>query len=42
MYSSNVQVDQTDRRMVIHNIGSGVQLQDVLFEFEIIEHFRYF
>ncbi len=30
------------RPLVVHNIGAGVQLEDVLFTYEIIGHFRYF
>jgi uncharacterized protein YijF (DUF1287 family) len=27
---------------VLHNIGSGPQIEDVLFNWKIIGHFRYF
>jgi uncharacterized protein YijF (DUF1287 family) len=30
------------RRMVIHNIGGGAQMEDVLFAYEITGHARYF
>jgi hypothetical protein len=29
------------RPLVIHNIGAGAQLEDVLFEFEVTGHYRY-
>ncbi len=31
----------TDRHMIVHNIGDGAQLEDILFEFPITGHFRY-
>lgn len=30
------------RPLVVHNIGAGAQLEDVLFAFEITGHYRYF
>ncbi len=30
------------RPLVIHNIGAGAQLEDVLFQWKINGHFRYF
>jgi uncharacterized protein YijF (DUF1287 family) len=27
---------------VIHNIGAGAHMEDCLFDFEIIGHYRYF
>jgi hypothetical protein len=33
---------QTGRYMVVHNIGSGPQMEDVLFNWKITGHFRYF
>ncbi len=39
---SNLRVRGTQRHKVVHNIGSGTQLSDVLFRFEITDHFRYF
>jgi len=39
---SNVPVKGKDRYKVVHNIGAGTQLEDVLFTFEITGHFRYF
>ncbi len=38
----------TDKRgnsgnfLLVHNIGAGAQLEDVLFDWEIIGHYRYF
>jgi len=31
----------TGRYLVVHNIGAGVRLEDVLFEFELAGHYRY-
>ena len=31
-----------NRFRIVHNIGAGTQLEDVLFEFEIIGHYRWF
>jgi len=39
---SSIPVDSTDRFRVIHNIGSGAAVEDVLFEFRITGHYRYF
>jgi uncharacterized protein len=33
---------QTDRYMIVHNIGAGRQLGDVIFDWKIIGHYRYF
>jgi uncharacterized protein YijF (DUF1287 family) len=30
------------RRMIVHNIGGGAQVEDVLFAFTITGHYRYF
>ena len=32
----------TDRYLVVHNIGYGTQVEDVLFAYEITGHFRWF
>lgn len=32
----------SDRFLIVHNIGAGAQLEDVLFAWEIIGHYRYF
>jgi hypothetical protein len=33
---------QTGRFLVVHNIGRGPQIEDVLFHWKIIGHYRYF
>ncbi len=38
----NVQVEDSDRYKVVHNLGAGAKLEDVLFEFVITGHYRYF
>ena len=38
----NIPVDNTGRYKVVHNIGAGAKLEDILFEFEITGHYRYF
>ncbi len=38
----DVGVRNTDRFAVVHNIGRGAQIEDVLFEYKITGHFRYF
>ncbi|HEX2123018.1 MAG TPA: DUF1287 domain-containing protein [Thermoanaerobaculia bacterium] len=35
-------VRRGDRHLVVHNIGAGAQLEDVLFAYEVTGHFRYF
>lgn len=35
-------VANTQRPLVIHNIGSGVREEDVLFEWKIVGHYRYY
>lgn len=35
------QADDTQRPLVVHNIGAGPQLEDVLFEYPITGHYRY-
>jgi len=37
----NVKIPNTDRYMVVHNIGSGQVLADCLFAFKIIGHYQY-
>ena len=39
---SNIWNDTTKRYLIIHNIGSGTKAEDVVFEWKIIGHFRYF
>lgn len=40
LVSNQLNDDQT-RPLVIHNIGSGAQIEDTLFAFEITGHYRY-
>lgn len=35
-------VRRGDRYLVVHNIGAGTQLEDVLFAYELTGHFRWF
>jgi uncharacterized protein len=37
----NALVPGTDRHQVVHNIGDGAQMEDILFGFPIMGHFRY-
>lgn len=39
---SNVFNPATDRYLIIHNIGSGAMLEDRLFDWKVIGHYRYF
>jgi len=39
---SNVWNEQTKRYSIIHNIGDGAMLEDRIFEWKIIGHYRYF
>lgn len=39
---SNVYNEATRRYSIIHNIGGGTQLEDKLFDWKIIGHYRYF
>ena len=39
---SKIKVEGTDRYAVVHNIGLGARLEDVLFEWGITGHYRYF
>lgn len=38
---TGIQVPGSDRPMIVHNIGRGPQLEDMLFTFEITGHYRY-
>jgi uncharacterized protein YijF (DUF1287 family) len=38
---SDVRVPNTDRYQIVHNVGSGAQIEDVLFAYEITGHYRY-
>lgn len=39
---SNVRNEDNSRFLIIHNIGSGTKTEDVLFDWKIIGHYRYF
>jgi uncharacterized protein len=39
---SNIYSETTKRYLIIHNIGSGTQSEDVLFDWKVIGHYRYF
>jgi uncharacterized protein YijF (DUF1287 family) len=39
---TNRKIEGTNRFLVSHNIGRGVQIEDVLFAWEVIGHYRYF
>ena len=39
---STTRVPWTKRYKLVHNIGAGAQLEDVLFDYKITSHFRYF
>lgn len=39
---STIKVEGTDRYAIIHNIGLGARAEDVLFEWTIKGHYRYF
>lgn len=38
---SDVRVPGTDRYNIVHNVGSGAQLEDVLFAYKVTGHYRY-
>jgi uncharacterized protein len=39
---SKIKIEGTDRYAVIHNIGAGARIEDVLFTWKITGHYRYF
>jgi len=39
---ANSKSDNRERHLIIHNIGGGQVAEDILFDFEIIGHYRYF
>jgi uncharacterized protein len=39
---SGIKIEGTDRLALVHNIGLGARLEDVLFAWKIIGHYRYF
>lgn len=40
--SDRAKVEDSDRYGVVHNIGDGAELEDMLFAYPITGHFRYF
>ena len=38
---SDVPVRGTDRYLIVHNIGAGTQIEDVLFVYKLTGHYRY-
>jgi uncharacterized protein len=39
---SNILSENTGHFLIIHNIGAGAKAEDVLFDWKITGHFRYF
>jgi uncharacterized protein len=39
---SKIKVEGAERYAVVHNIGAGARIEDVLFAWKIIGHYRYF
>ena len=39
---SNILNENTKRYLIIHNIGAGTKAEDVLFDWKVTGHFRYF
>ena len=39
---TNIMFENTESFQVAHNIGAGVRVEDVLFSWRIIGHYRYF
>jgi hypothetical protein len=39
---ANVKTDASGNHCVVHNIGAGARLEDMLFAWKIIGHYRYF
>ena len=39
---SNLKEQGAERHTIIHNIGSGARIEDVLFSWKVIGHYRYF
>jgi uncharacterized protein len=38
---TNKKVDDADRFLIVHNVGAGTQLEDVLFEWPIVGHYHW-
>ena len=39
---SNIYNESTKRFLIIHNIGAGTKAEDVVFDWKITGHYRYF
>ncbi len=39
---SKIKVEGANRHAIVHNIGIGARLEDVLFQWKVIGHYRYF
>jgi uncharacterized protein YijF (DUF1287 family) len=39
---SKIKVEGANRQAIVHNIGQGARMEDVLFQWKIIGHYRYF
>jgi hypothetical protein len=39
---TNLWSTEAKRYLIVHNIGSGAQIEDVLFAWRITGHYRYF
>lgn len=39
---SNLYSDTTKRYLIVHNIGNGARAEDVIFDWKVIGHYRYF
>ncbi|MBS1787834.1 MAG: DUF1287 domain-containing protein [Acidobacteria bacterium] len=39
---SKIKIEGAERYAIVHNIGAGARLEDVLFQWKIIGHYRYF
>ncbi len=38
---SDIKADDSDNYKIVHNIGAGPQLEDMLFDYTIVGHYRY-
>jgi uncharacterized protein YijF (DUF1287 family) len=39
---TNILSDSEDRYMIVHNIGAGTRVEDVLFDWNFKGHYRFF
>jgi uncharacterized protein len=39
---TNIMSDRTSNYLIVHNIGAGARIEDVLFSWQITGHYRYF